>query len=99
VDGVNCIVTGSMGVESENGAGGDPLAIVGGNCSIQGFDAEGNDAFWTVTGNISLHFVFAALRFRIMKPTINVQMSNAGDNVGAIALLDYDGDGENEVNF
>ena len=27
-----------------------PLAIVGGNCSIQGFDYEGNDPFWTVTG-------------------------------------------------
>ena len=29
-----------------------PLAIVGGNCSIQGFDYEGNDPFWTVTGII-----------------------------------------------
>jgi len=30
----------------------NPLAIVGGNCSIQGFDFEGNDEFWTVSGNI-----------------------------------------------
>lgn len=67
VDGVNCILTGCLsGVELGSG---DSLAIAGGNCSLQGFDAEGTDVFWTVTG----------------------------DNVGAIALLDYDGDGENEV--
>ena len=47
----------------------DPVAIAGGNCSLQGFDYEGNDVFWTVTG----------------------------DNVGAIALCDFDGDGVNEV--
>jgi len=29
-----------------------PLAIVGGNCSIQGFDYEGNEQFWTVTGDV-----------------------------------------------
>jgi Bardet-Biedl syndrome 2 protein len=29
----------------------DPLAIVGGNCSIQGFDREGNEAYWYVTGD------------------------------------------------
>ncbi|OXA51473.1 Bardet-Biedl syndrome 2 protein [Folsomia candida] len=67
VDGVNCILTGCLsGVELGSG---DSLAIAGGNCSLQGFDAEGTDVFWTVTG----------------------------DNVGAIALLDYDGDGENEM--
>jgi len=26
-----------------------PLAIVGGNCSLQGFNYEGNDSFWTVS--------------------------------------------------
>ncbi|RMX50842.1 hypothetical protein pdam_00003138 [Pocillopora damicornis] len=44
-DGANAIVTGRLG-SFEN-----PLAIVGGNCSIQGFDFEGNDEFWTVTGD------------------------------------------------
>ena len=24
-----------------------PLAVVGGNCSIQGFDHQGNELFWT----------------------------------------------------
>jgi len=28
-----------------------PLAVVGGNCSIQGYDGRGNEAFWTVTGD------------------------------------------------
>ena len=28
-----------------------PLAVVGGNCSIQGFDHQGNELFWTVTGD------------------------------------------------
>jgi Bardet-Biedl syndrome 2 protein len=28
-----------------------PLAVIGGNCSIQGFDYQGNDPFWTVTGD------------------------------------------------
>ena len=27
------------------------LAIVGGNCSIQGFDSTGAERFWTVTGD------------------------------------------------
>ncbi len=28
-----------------------PLAIVGGNCSIQGFNYDGDEVFWTVTGD------------------------------------------------
>ena len=28
-----------------------PLAIVGGNCSIQGFNYDGDELFWTVTGD------------------------------------------------
>lgn len=28
-----------------------PLAIAGGNCALQGFDFEGNDCYWTVTGD------------------------------------------------
>jgi len=41
-DGANAAVIGRLGsIQS-------PLAIVGGNCSIQGFDAAGSDLFWTV---------------------------------------------------
>lgn len=28
-----------------------PLLIIGGNCSIQGFDWKGQDIYWTVTGD------------------------------------------------
>lgn len=28
-----------------------PLAIIGGNCALQGFNHEGRDLFWTVTGD------------------------------------------------
>ncbi len=48
-DGVNAITIGNLGVSGETAK--KPLAIVGGNCSIQGFDYEGNDPFWTVTGD------------------------------------------------
>lgn len=47
-DGVNALVVGQLGIGEEENL---PLAIVGGNCSIQGFDYEGNDPFWTVTGD------------------------------------------------
>uniref|UniRef100_A0A8C7C6S7 Bardet-Biedl syndrome 2 protein homolog n=3 Tax=Oncorhynchus TaxID=8016 RepID=A0A8C7C6S7_ONCKI len=41
-DGANAIVLGKLGnIES-------PLAIIGGNCALQGFDYEGNDQFWTL---------------------------------------------------
>ncbi|XP_070565580.1 BBSome complex member BBS2-like [Ptychodera flava] len=44
-DGVNSIVMGQLGTIEA------PLAIIGGNCALQGFDIEGNDLFWTVTGD------------------------------------------------
>uniref|UniRef100_A0A8C2B4A3 BBSome complex member BBS2 n=1 Tax=Cyprinus carpio TaxID=7962 RepID=A0A8C2B4A3_CYPCA len=44
-DGANAIVLGKLG-DIPN-----PLAIIGGNCALQGFDFEGNDQFWTVTGD------------------------------------------------
>ncbi|XP_044125868.1 Bardet-Biedl syndrome 2 protein [Bufo gargarizans] len=44
-DGANAVVLGSLGDIS------CPLAIIGGNCALQGFDCGGNDMFWTVTGD------------------------------------------------
>jgi len=44
-DGVNVIAFGNiLGLEV-------PVCIVGGNCSIQAFDHEGSELFWTVTGD------------------------------------------------
>nr|KAG5709090.1 hypothetical protein BaRGS_028546 [Batillaria attramentaria] len=41
-DGANAIVVGRLGsIES-------PVAIVGGNCSIQGFDQKGEETYWTL---------------------------------------------------
>ncbi|XP_028665213.1 Bardet-Biedl syndrome 2 protein homolog [Erpetoichthys calabaricus] len=44
-DGANAVVLGKLGDIST------PLAIIGGNCALQGFNYEGNDIFWTVTGD------------------------------------------------
>ncbi|XP_077372555.1 BBSome complex member BBS2 [Festucalex cinctus] len=44
-DGANAVVLGKLG-DIPN-----PLAIIGGNCALQGFDLLGNDLFWTVTGD------------------------------------------------
>ncbi|CAL1528312.1 unnamed protein product [Lymnaea stagnalis] len=62
-DGANAISVGMLGNVSS------PLAIVGGNCSIQGYNKQGDDNFWTVTG----------------------------DNVQSLCLMDFDGDGKNEL--
>lgn len=44
-DGVNAMKVGTINAYEH------PLAIVGGNCAIQGYDHEGNEQFWTVTGD------------------------------------------------
>ena len=43
-DGANNIVIGHLGSYKE------PLALVGGNCAIKGFDSAGEDVYWTVSG-------------------------------------------------
>ncbi|CAF0786537.1 unnamed protein product [Adineta ricciae] len=62
-DGANAITIGKWGELPEQ------LAIVGGNCSIHGFNKKSEDVLWTVTG----------------------------DNVSSLALLDFNGDGYNEL--
>lgn len=42
-DGVYCLTTGSYASFQK------PLVIIGGNCSLQGFDINGDEQFWTVT--------------------------------------------------
>ena len=47
-DGANAVTIGELGEIS------GPMVILGGNCSLQGYDLEGNENFWTV--NFALHF-------------------------------------------
>merc|ERR1719494_137239 len=44
-DGVNALLVGNVGSNPT------PLVLAGGNCSIQGYNADGDDDFWTVTGD------------------------------------------------
>ncbi|XP_065297098.2 BBSome complex member BBS2-like isoform X2 [Dermacentor albipictus] len=44
-DGAHSVATGYLGSRR------NPVVLVGGNCSIQGFDHDGEDVFWTVTGD------------------------------------------------
>lgn len=44
-DGVNAMLCGRVGQQDS------PMAVVGGNCSIQGFDMNGEELYWTVTGD------------------------------------------------
>ncbi|XP_072141745.1 BBSome complex member BBS2-like isoform X8 [Dermacentor andersoni] len=44
-DGANSLAAGYLGSRR------NPVVLVGGNCSIQGFDHDGEDVFWTVTGD------------------------------------------------
>ncbi|XP_061177262.1 Bardet-Biedl syndrome 2 protein homolog isoform X1 [Saccostrea echinata] len=62
-DGANSLIIGELG-EIQG-----PMVIIGGNCSLQGYDLEGNENFWTVTG----------------------------DNVCSLTLLDFTGNGQNEL--
>jgi Bardet-Biedl syndrome 2 protein len=50
-DAVTAAVVGAWG-SGAAGGGGAPLAFAGGNCSIQGYDGEGGDAYWTVAGDV-----------------------------------------------
>lgn len=47
-DGANAVVLGKLGDIPA------PLAIIGGNCALQGFDYEGSDHLWTVRTNRAL---------------------------------------------
>ncbi|XP_071442607.1 BBSome complex member BBS2-like [Hetaerina americana] len=44
-DGVNSIAIGNFGQKRY------PLALVGGNCCVQGFDFAGNEVYWNVVGD------------------------------------------------
>jgi Bardet-Biedl syndrome 2 protein len=45
-EGISCMVVGSCGSHSQ------PLVLVGGNCSVQGYNSMGTEVMWTVTGKL-----------------------------------------------
>lgn len=44
-DGINCLTFGTFPLI------GSPMIVVGGNCSIYGYDYNNEERFWTVTGD------------------------------------------------
>ena len=46
-DGVSAMACGVLGRVGDNAK----VAVVGGNCSLQGFDADGAEQYWSVTGD------------------------------------------------
>lgn len=89
-DGANAIVLGKLGdIQS-------PLAIIGGNCALQGFDFEGNDQFWTVR---LCFFLFSKiyLKKRNLYIYTFIFLKVTGDNVRSLVLCDFTADGKNEV--
>ena len=50
-DGANTILIGQLSADEER------LALIGGNCAIQGLNYEGHDKYWTVKGDLFCPFV------------------------------------------
>eukprot|EP01138_Halocafeteria_seosinensis_P000066 gb/GECG01000067.1/.p1 GENE.gb/GECG01000067.1/~~gb/GECG01000067.1/.p1 ORF type:complete len:768 (+),score=99.94 gb/GECG01000067.1/:1-2304(+) len=76
-DGVSCIAIGNVpGIER-------PLALAGGNCSIQGVGFDGNEQFWTVTdGKVT--------SLCCLSPGGDRQLLIAGNDTGSIQLFSGD---------
>ncbi|KAH8059998.1 hypothetical protein JL722_4952 [Aureococcus anophagefferens] len=80
-DGVNCMCFGTLrGVE-------EPLVIVGGNCSVLGFDWRGAEEFWTVTGD-NLLVGSDDYEIRVFQHEEAVTEATEADRVVALAGLD-----------
>jgi Bardet-Biedl syndrome 2 protein len=50
-DGVNTMLFAPVFSKTTSGTSPSQMIVVGGNCSIQGFDREGNELMWNVTGD------------------------------------------------
>ncbi|KAL8584830.1 hypothetical protein ACOMHN_037535 [Nucella lapillus] len=81
-DGANAIVVGQLG-SIEN-----PIAVVGGNCSIQGYDQKGEEAYWT-GGNCSIQ--------GYDQKGDEAYWTVTGDNVCSLELVDFNCNGQNEL--
>jgi Bardet-Biedl syndrome 2 protein len=80
-DGANAVAVGRVYGGSASGGGSGPLALVGGNCSIVGFDADGTEVFWTVCGDNVNTMAFASMLPppRISNPAAAVALSPSGE--------------------
>eukprot|EP00055_Hartaetosiga_balthica_P003199 m.6870 g.6870 ORF g.6870 m.6870 type:complete len:761 (-) comp2668_c0_seq1:36-2318(-) len=55
-DGCSCLSTGTLSDSNK------PLIYIGGTCSIYGYDAQGTDEFWTVTGDDVISMVVSEFK-------------------------------------
>ena len=60
-DGANAVAIGRLHNTDGSGGATAPLALVGGNCSIVGFDKNGSEVFWTVCGDNVNTMAFASV--------------------------------------
>ena len=58
-DGVNSLLVGQIGTDPT------PLVIAGGNCSVQGFNADGDDHFWTVNVFFRFYVTYVLVKIRL----------------------------------
>jgi Bardet-Biedl syndrome 2 protein len=90
-DGVNTLCVGKIANISS------PLVLVGGNCSILGFNHSGTESFWTVVSACKRHFFLSFLSIKVKPLSCNFTRFKTGDNVSSLAICDTDNDGENEL--
>ncbi|CDW52033.1 BBS2 Mid and BBS2 N domain containing protein [Trichuris trichiura] len=81
-DGLESIIVGQFGSDGET------LIICGGCCSLQGFDWQGREKFWSVRA-YPLPLLFLSLSEDAFQVT--------GDNVRAMCFCDFDSDGKTEL--
>ena len=54
----------------------DDIVIVGGNCSIQGFDSRGDDVYWTVCMYVCMCVCMYIYILEIIPSIITIQIFN-----------------------
>ena len=74
----------------------DPVAIVGGNCSLTVLNKIGEEILWTVR-NFYLNIVFYVKKSINLILYVHLTFEVTGDNVCSLALFDFNLDGFNEM--
>ena len=83
-DGANSIVVGNLGSIQQ------PVALVGGNCSIMALDKTGEEVMWTVSLDEKAITKNELYYWDFLKQV-------TGDNVASLELLDFNSDNRNEL--